>query len=221
MEQVSLRAETGRRTGSRSSRRLRRTGGVPAIVYGRGLDPQTVSVDRRELYGVLHTEAGLNALITLSVDDDEYLTVAREIQRDPVRGEIVHLDFLQISLDEAIQAEVGIEFLGEPQGVKEGGVVETVRTSVIIEALPTAIPSTIALDIAGLGIGDSASISDLPDLEGVSYVDDPDTTLVTVIIPAVIPTAAEEAELEAELEAEAAEGEGAGEGGEAESEGDV
>ena len=211
MEQVSLRAETGRTLGSRPSRRLRREGAVPAVVYGRGLEPVSVAVNRRDLYGALHTEAGLNALINLEVGKDAFLTVAREIQRDPVRGEIVHLDFLQISLDETIQAEVGIEYLGEPAGVVEGGIVETVRTSVMIEALPTAIPSSIALDISGLSIGDSASVVDLPELEGVSYVDDPESTLVTVTVPAAVE--AEEEALEGEegeeIEGEAAEGEAA------------
>jgi large subunit ribosomal protein L25 len=206
MEQVSLRAETGRASGSRSSRRLRRTGKVPAVVYGRGLTAVPVAVDRRDLYGVLHTEAGLNAVINLQVSGDEYLTVAREIQRDPVRGEITHLDFLQISLDEAIQAEVGLDFAGEPVGVRDGGVVEQVRTSVYVEALPMAIPSSISIDISELGIGESLSIGDLPELEGVSYVDDAELTLVTVIVPSVVPTA-EELEAEALEAEELAEGE--------------
>jgi len=219
MEQVSLRAETGRASGSRNSRRLRRTGKVPAVVYGRGLTALPVAVDRRDLYGVLHTEAGLNAVINLQVSGDEYTTVAREIQRDPVRGEITHLDFIQISLDEAIQAEVGLDFLGEPVGVRDGGVVEQVRTSVYIEALPMAIPSSISLDISELGIGDSLSIGDLPELEGVAYVDDPELTLVTVIVPSMVPTAEElEAEALEALEGEELEGEepAEGEGREAE-----
>jgi len=215
MEQVSLRAETGRASGSRSSRRLRRTGSVPAVVYGRGLTALPVAVDRRDLYGVLHTEAGLNAVINLQVSGDEYLTVAREIQRDPVRGEITHLDFIQISLDEVIQAEVGLDFVGDPVGVRDGGVVEQVRTSVYIEALPMAIPSSISIDIGELGIGESLSIGDLPDLEGVSYVDDPELTLVTVIVPSMVPTA-EELEAEALEGEELLEGEEPSEGGEPE-----
>lgn len=214
MDQVTLRAETGRDTGSRPARRLRRTGQVPAVVYGRGLQPISVAVDRRELYGALHTEAGANALINLEVGKESYLTVAREVQRHPVRGEIEHLDFLQISLDEAIEAEVGVEFVGEAEGVKEGGIVEFVQTSVVVEALPTEIPRHITLDISDLGIGDSAGVADLPEIEGVTYLSDPDTALVTVVVPAAI--LAEEEEVEEELlegeealEAEAAEGEAA------------
>ena len=208
MDQVTLRAEVGRETGSRSSRRLRHTGQVPAVVYGRGLEPLSVSVDRRDLYGVLHTEAGLNALINLEVGRKKYLTVAREIQRHPVRGEIQHLDFLQISLDEPIQAEVGVEFVGDAVGAREGGIVEWVQTSVIVEALPTEIPTTLTLDISELGVGDSARVADLPAIEGVRYVTDENAPLVAVVTPAIL--AVEEPE-ELEEGAELLEGEEAAE----------
>jgi large subunit ribosomal protein L25 len=210
MDQVTLRAEVGREKGSRASRRLRRSGLVPAIVYGRGLETRTIAVDRRDLYGVLHTEAGLNALITLQVEGDEYLTVAREVQRHPVRGEIDHLDFLQISLDEVIQAEVGIEFTGEAEGTLEGGVIETVNNSVMIEALPTAIPNSIQIDISELNIGDTLKVSDLPEVEGVTYISDEDMSLVTVVIPAAL--IVEEPEEELEEGEEALEGEEGEEG---------
>lgn len=221
MEQVTLRADTGRAGGSRPSRRLRREGNVPAIVYGRGMDPLSVAVDQRELYTVLHTEAGSNVLITLEVGKDKHLTVAREIQRHPVRGEIIHLDFLRISMDEPIDAEVGIDFEGTPVGVREeGGIVETVQATVMIKALPGAVPSSIAIDIAELGVGDSLKVADLPELEGVEYTANPEMTLVTVQLPQVVslePEVEEEEllegeELEAAADEEAAEGTPAGEG---------
>ncbi len=208
MEQVSLRAEVGRQSGTRPSRQLRRAGRVPGVVYGRGLEALSVDVDRHELYSVLHTGAGLNALISLQVDKDEYLTVAREIQRHPVRGEIIHLDFIQISLDEAIEAEVHVEFTGVPIGVREeGGIVETVASSVTVSALPADIPTSLALDISGLGIGDSLKVSDLPEVEKVTVVSDPEMTLVTVVVPAalVVEVPAEEIEgeeIEERVEAE-------------------
>ena len=185
MEQVTLRGEIGRVHGSRSARRLRRDGRVPAIVYGHGLETRSVAVDRRDLYAALHTEAGFNALISLQVEDDEYLTVAREVQRHPVRGDILHLDFIRISLDENIEAEVPVEFIGIPVGVREAkGIVETPHSSVVVSALPTAIPSHITIDISELQIGDFARVSDLPDLPGVTYVSDPTTLLVMVTVPA-------------------------------------
>jgi large subunit ribosomal protein L25 len=187
MEQVHLRGYTGRIHGSRESRRVRREGAVPAIVYGHGLEPLSVAVDRRELYGVLHTEAGLNALINLQVNGDEYLTVAREVQRHPVRGDIIHLDFIRISLDEAIEAEVPVEFIGIPVGVREGkGIIETPAASVMVSALPTNIPSHITLDIAHLRVGDTARVSDLPAIEGVTYVTEPEHLLVMVAMPAAV-----------------------------------
>jgi large subunit ribosomal protein L25 len=185
MEQVTLRGETGRVLGSRSSRRLRRDGRVPAVVYGHGLTALSVAVDRRDLYTALHTEAGLNALINLQVEGEDYLTVAREVQRHPVRGDIVHLDFIRISLDENIEAEVPVEFTGIPIGVREQkGIVETVHASVVVSCLPTAIPSHITIDISELRVGDSARVADLPELPGVTYVTDSDHLLVMCVIPA-------------------------------------
>jgi len=218
MDQVKLRAEPRSEFGSRTARRLRRTGRVPALVYGRDLAPMTVSVDKRELYGVLHTESGANALIDLAVEGEKkgFLTVAREVQRDPVRGEVIHLDFISISLDHAIAAEVHIEYLGVPDDTKEGGVVETIRTSVNLMALPMDIPASIPLDISKMIIGDTLKVSDLPAIDGVEYSDDPETGLVTVLVPRlVVDDVAEGAE---GVEGEEGEGEEpAGDAGEGES----
>ena len=201
MDQVKLRGEPRSEFGSRSARRMRRDGRIPAMVYGRGLDAVTISVDRRELYAVLHTESGANALIDLSVEGQKkLLTVAREVQRDPVRGEIVHLDFISISLDDAIAAEVHVEYLGVPEGTKEGGVLETIRTVVNVSALPMDIPASIPLDISAMIVGDTLKVADLPAIEGVEYTEDPDASLVTVVIPRlfeepVIEEALEEGEI--------------------------
>lgn len=186
--ELTLRAETGRPMGSRPARRLRREGMVPATVYGRDREPVSVAVNARELYSVLHTEAGVNALITLDIgDDDSVLTMAKEIQRHPYRSEYNHVDFLAISLTERVTADVSITFKGEPVGVRlNGGIIETLRNSITIEALPQEIPSAISLDIDELDIGDTLKISDLPDLEGVDYLDDPDSPVVTVVIPAAV-----------------------------------
>jgi large subunit ribosomal protein L25 len=147
----------------------------------------TVAVDRRELYAALTTEAGLNALINLEVGKDEHLAVAREVQRHPVRGEIIHLDFVKISLDVAIEAEVAVEFVGIPIGVREeGGIVETVNTSVMVSALPADIPSSIPAEIGELNVGDTYTVTMLPEFEGVEYLSDPDMPLATIVIPAAV-----------------------------------
>mgnify|MGYP001817473406 CR=1 FL=1 len=216
MSDTTLKAEIRTARGSAESRRMRRAGSVPAVVYGRAFEAQSVTVSSRELYAALHTEAGLNAVITLDVDGTEITTLAREVQRHPLRGDITHLDFIRISLTETVAAEVGIDFEGEPVGVRDdGGIVETIRATVNLEALPTAIPSSIALDISELTIGDVLRVSDLPIIEGVEYTDDPEASLVTVSVPAAV--IAEEPEEDELLEGE--EGEEGAEPGEEGAEG--
>jgi large subunit ribosomal protein L25 len=134
----------------------------------------------------LHTEAGTNALINLEVGSDRYLTIARELQRHPVRGEIIHLDFINISLDEEITAEVAIDYVGEPAGAAEGGILETIKTSVMVSALPMTIPSGIQVDISGLDVGDTLTATMLPEIDGVEYLEDEDSPLVTVIVPRIL-----------------------------------
>lgn len=205
MSQVSLRAEAGRATGSRESRRLRRTGLVPAIVYGKGTDPINVAVDAHDLHMALHTEAGSNALINLEIEDDKVvLTMARIIERHPFRNEYRHVDFVTVSLDETVHAEVAIHFEGTPAGVIEGGVFSPQRTHVSVETLATTIPSFIELDVSAVEIGDSLRIADLPVIEGVVYTEDPEGVVMSVTTPA--------AEIEEPEEVEGEEGEELAEG---------
>lgn len=213
MDQVTLHAEARTERGSRATRRLRRSGLVPAVVYGRGLDPLSVTIDDKALYAVLHTEAGFNALISVEIEgQDEIFAVAREIQRDPVRDDITHLDLIKVALDEEIQSEVPVSYVGVPAGTREeGGVIETIATTVLVSSLPTAVPSYIEIDISELEIGDTLTRIDLPTIEGVEYLDDDDRPLVTVLAPRLI----EEEEVVDELEGELAEGEEAPEEGEA------
>ena len=223
MEQVSLRAERRQAAGSGPARRLRDEGDVPAVLYGRGLDSTPLSVSRRELYTALHTEAGTNALINLEIGSEKFLTIARELQRHPVRGEIMHLDFISISLDEEITAEVSIDFIGDPVGASEGGIVETIRNSVLVSALPMSIPSSVPVDISEMNVGDTLTAAQLPAIDGVEYLDDPETALVTVVVPRIVeeptveldadgmPIVAEEGEADAEAETTGDEGGDAGE----------
>ncbi len=211
MDQVSLRATPRIDIGSRPARRFRRDGLIPAVLYGRDVATVPITVAARDLFSVLHTEAGFNALINVEVEGGEtVLTVAREIQRHPARGHVTHLDFITVTLDQVIQAEVGVEYLGIPLGVREEeGFVETIAGSVLVEALPAEIPTGIEMDIAELGIGDTLKVSDLPDIEGVVYLDDPDRPLVTVLLPRVIEEEEEEELEELDEEGEALEEEGA------------
>lgn len=185
MEQVTLRAQSSRPLGSRASRRLRRSGRIPAVVYGRGMEPLAISVDERELYAALHTEAGTNAVIKLDIEGrDEILTLARVVERHPYRREYRHVDFQKVLLTEKVSTEVPVHFEGEPIGISEGGVLSPARTTVHVEAVVTQIPSHISLDISGVGVGEALRVSDLPVIEGVTYLDDPDEVVMSVTAPA-------------------------------------
>jgi len=185
MQQETLRATKRQTAGSRASKRLRREGRVPGVVYGSDIDPVAIHVSQSDLYSVLHTEAGLNAIIEVDVDGESVLTVAREVYRHPVRGEIDHLDFIKVSLDIEIEAEVALEFTGESFGViEEGGILQTLEATISITALPNAIPSSIKLDVTEMNVGDTLTVADLPEMEGVTYVNDDDHAVATVSLPA-------------------------------------
>lgn len=185
MEQVSLRAQAGRKPGSRESRRIRRQGLVPAVVYGPDLDNAIpVSVDSHDLTVALHTEAGTNAIINLEIEGgDTVTTMARVIERHPFRNEYRHVDFLTIDLTQKTHAEVALHFEGTPVGVEEGGVFSPRRTHVLIEVLPTEIPAYIELDVTEVEIGDSLRVEDLPDIEGIEYLEESDAVVMSVTVP--------------------------------------
>ena len=221
MEQVSLRARAGRNPGSRESRRIRREGQVPAVVYGPDVEPIPVAVDSHDLHLALHTEAGSNAIINLEIEKGDTLTtMARVIERHPFRNEYRHVDFVTVDLTKKVNAEVVIHFEGTPVGVIEGGVFSPRRTHVLIEVLPTEIPAYIELDVSAVEIGGSLRIEDLPELENIVYLEDADGVVMSVTVPAA---EIEEPEPEEELELvegeEPEEGEGEEGAEEAEEEG--
>ena len=216
MSQVTLRAQAGRTPGSRESRRIRASGNIPAVVYGHGTDSRPIAVDAHELRLALNTESGSNALINLEIDGEKpLLTMARVVEKHPFRSEYRHVDSVAISLDEKLSFEVNIHFEGTPVGVKEGGVFSPRRTTVDVLTLAGTIPDFIELDISEVELGDSLRVSDLPDLEGVEYAEDPEAVVMSVTAPA-----AEIEEPEPEegllLEGELPEGEEGEEGAEGE-----
>lgn len=185
MSEVTLRAETGRITGTRPSRRLRRQGMVPATLYGQDTDAVSIAINARELRNALTTEAGINAVIRLRVGNEMHTSLARQLQRHPTKGDIAHLDFVKIALTDRVDAMVSIKLIGDPAGVREmGGIVETVSNTVHVHTLVTAIPESIQIDISGLGVGDSVRVADLPVLDGVEYLDDPDQPVAIISLPA-------------------------------------
>jgi large subunit ribosomal protein L25 len=184
---------------------------IPAIVYGDGLDPIAVAVDAHDLHVALHTESGSNAIINLEIEDGPAVTtMARMIERHPFRNEYRHVDFVKVDLSQTVHAEVAIHFEGLAIGMKDGGVFSPAKTHVLIEVLPTDIPPFIELDISDVELGGSRRVSDLPSIEGVNYLDDPESVVMSITAPAAEvveePTVEEGAEAEEEpVESEAVE----------------
>jgi large subunit ribosomal protein L25 len=204
-----LKAERRDRTGKETAHKVRAAGRVPAVVYGRGMDPLHVSIDSRELFHLLHTDAGVNVLVDLRVDGDHFLALPREVQRDLIKGRFIHVDFLRIARDEKITVEVPVHVVGESHGVKEGGVVEHHLWDLQVECLPTDVPTHIDADITKLGINESLKVGDLKVPERSTILTPLDEVVVSVVPPQVLRV--EEAE---EAAAEAVEGEEAEAGAE-------
>jgi large subunit ribosomal protein L25 len=207
MAEITVTAETGRPTGSRASGRMRASGRVPGVVYGLGGDPVPVSVGWRELRHALTGEAGMNALIDLHVGTSTELVMVKELQRHPVRRDVLHVDFLRISRDQELTVEVPIHLHGEAHAVlSNDGVVEQVLHALTITAKPQSIPNELTLDISDLALGDTLRVGDLSLPAGVSTAveaEEPVVTTATVRleVPEAEPAEGEEGE-------EAAEGEG-------------
>jgi large subunit ribosomal protein L25 len=208
MPDITLATEPRTQFGSRPSGRLRREGKVPAVVYGLGTDTVSVTVPARELQHILAGEAGANSLINLDVDGENVLTLARQIHRHPTRGELVHVDFVRISRDVAVSAEIPIHLTGEATGVRDGGLLEQLLFHLTVEAMPGNIPVSIEIDVTELNIGDQLRVEDIPLPEGVATHAEADFVVAQVAAPRV--ATAEEGEA-----GEAVEGEVEGEGAEA------
>jgi large subunit ribosomal protein L25 len=214
MAEIILKAETGRPTGSAVSRRLRAEGRVPAVVYGPTTEPQSISVDWRELRAALTTDKALNAVITLDVDGNRQLSVVKELQRHPLKRNVLHVDFLAVDRNKPISAEVPLVLAGEATKVAaERGVMEQALSYVVVSAKPDAIPGHIDVDVTDLEVGTTITVADITPPVGVTIEDDPEQAVVTASVTRAV-------EAEAEAAAEDEEGEAAAGGEEAASEGE-
>ena len=214
MDEIVLTAATGRTVGTRPSRRLRATGDIPAVVYGLDQEPVTVTVEWPELRRAITTEAGLNAVIQLEIDGDRHLSIVKDIQRHPVRRDVLHVDFIRIDPDREVVVDVPIVFVGDAEEVTNNdGMVDQNLFALTISSTPGNIPTEIEIDISALTIGDSLRGGDLVLPQGVSTeVDLDDAVAVAMITRSTLEAMAadEEAEaaaLAAELAEEAEEGE--------------
>ena len=224
---VTLTAETGRELGSRPTRRLLREGKVPGVVYGLDQDSVAVAVAWPELRAALTTEAGLNALITLDVDGSEDLTIIKDLQRHPVRRDVVHVDFLRVSRDVEIQVDVPVILTGEAVKVEQqDGTVSHLLFTLSVYAKPGAIPNELEIDVSEMEVGDAIRVADLDLPEGVRTEVDEEEVVATAAVSRETIEVAEEEEFAEALDelAEAAESasgdEGGGDGGDGSSDGE-
>lgn len=206
MSEVTLVATTGRPIGSAPSRRLRAEGKVPAVLYGHGMDSLSVSVDRRELRHALTGPAGVNALINLSVDGVIHPTIVKSLQRDPIKRNVGHVDFIVVRLDEVIEISVAFHLEGEAKAVSaEGGLVDPAVDTITVRTTPQNVPGAFVYDISEMQVGDVVRAGELTMPEGVELVDDPEMAIVTALA-AQVEKVEEPEEGEEEAEGEAAEG---------------
>jgi large subunit ribosomal protein L25 len=194
--------------GSRRVRRLRGEGLVPGVLYGKG-QARAILVEERELRNALTGRSGLHAILDVVIGEQKtpHHAVLKEFQRHPVRGTLTHVDFHEVRLDQPIQASVAIQLVGESPGAKQGGVVQQVTREIRVEALPTSVPEHIEADMSSLEVGATLRIADLEAIEGVAYLDDPETVLANCSMPRGISEREEEEAAAGEGEEGAAEGE--------------
>jgi large subunit ribosomal protein L25 len=194
-QQVTLSAEPGRPTGTRAARRLRREGRIPAVLYGRGVEPIALSVDGRALRAALTTPAGVNALLALEVGGTRHMAMARQLQRDPIKGTVSHVDFVVVRPDEVVTAEVPIHLTGEATEVlRYGGVLTHELDSLTVRARPGDVPAAIELDVSNLQVGATLTVGDLALPPGVSTDVDPATPVVHATVTRAAAHAAAAAE---------------------------
>src|SRR5215204_27259 len=212
-ERVKLEVQARDARGSAEVRRLRKQGLVPGVIYGGGKDPAAICVPERALRKALTGSGGLHAILDVVVEGDGKAdprpAILKDYQQDVITGRVSHIDLHQVRLDRPIQASIVVQLVGESAGAKEGGVLSQVSREINVEALPMEIPEHIEADVTPMQIGDTLRLADIPAIGGVTFLDDPEeTVLATVTAPSVF----EEPEEVLEEGVELPEGEEAPEG---------
>jgi large subunit ribosomal protein L25 len=189
MATVELKAMPRTETGKGSARKTRMEGLIPAVLYGEGEEPRSLTVNYKDFYSVIHTAAGENVILDLTVEGagaGACKAIVKDIQYHPVRRDILHVDFQHISMTKEITVNVHIEVEGVPVGVKtKGGILELIMREVEVECLPASIPDKIVVDVTDLDVGDSLQVKDLK-VSGGTLVSDPESTVLTIVAPSVI-----------------------------------
>ena len=211
MAHVALTAQSRKETGKGAARTLRRQALIPAVFYGPEVDPVHLSLNYRDLEKLIKTGAGENVIIDLAIETGEsslsHRAMLKEIQLDPVKQTILHVDLYEISMDKKIEVEVPITLTGTPKGVSEGGILQQVTRTLEISCLPDNIPDAFELEVTELNIGDSLHVSDLRIPQDVEVLVEEELTIATVVPPTKVeeiePEVPEEEEEREEVEAEA------------------
>jgi large subunit ribosomal protein L25 len=214
MSQTTLTATPRTGSGTPTARRLRAEGHIPGILYGRGMAPISVTVERREFRLALSGPAGANTVLALQVGGTSYPAVVKEMQRHPIRRTVNHIDFLQVNMNEEITVHVGVRLVGESKAVAvAGGLVDTAVDSLEVSCTPTDMPNEFVIDITDMQPDTVIRLSDIPMPKGVTALGDPDMAVVTVLTTAAEieePVAeAEEGDEEGDEAAPAADGDAA------------
>jgi large subunit ribosomal protein L25 len=211
MSQTTLTATPRTGSGSPAARRLRTEGHIPGVLYGRGMEPIKVTVERREFRLALSGPAGANTVLALQVGGTSYPAVVKEMQRHPIRRNVSHIDFLQVNMNEEITVHVPVHLQGEAKAVlADGGLVDPAVDSIEVSCTPTNMPGEFIIDVSDMQPGDVIRLADVPMPDGVTAHGDPEMAIVTILTMRA--TAEDEA---ADAAAEAAEGEAAAEAGDA------
>jgi large subunit ribosomal protein L25 len=187
MEQIQLKGNIRETKGKQAAKRMRADGQVPAVVYHRGEEPVSIAVSDKEISKILNAHAGENILINLTIEKAKKKTravIIKEIQQDPVKRFILHVDFNEISLSERITVDVEVVTKGESIGVKQdGALLEQVLREIKISCLPTDIPKSIEIDISALKVNDSIHVKDIVVSDKIKVLTDPDVLIVQVRLP--------------------------------------
>jgi large subunit ribosomal protein L25 len=218
-ERVKIEVLEREERGSAASRRLRKSGQIPGVVYGRGKKPHAISIGERDLRRALTGPAGLHAIldVVLAGQKTTHPSILKDYQADVISGRLAHIDLQEVRLDQPIQAQVVIELVGEAAGSIEGGVLSQVTREINVEALPLEVPERIEVDVTAMQMGDTLRLVDVAAQDGVKFLDDPEETVIaTVTVPTQIVEPEPEEEEELEEGVELAEGEEAPEAAEGE-----
>lgn len=180
---TTLRITSGRAEGSAAARRLRRDEQVPAVLYGQGMTPVSVSVARADLRVALSGPAGVNTILTLEVDGNSYPAVVKDMQRHPVRRTVAHVDFMRIDLSEELTVSVPVHLVGNAKAVlAEGGLVDAATDTLELVTTPANMPSEVAIDVSNMQPGDVIRLSEVTLPAGCRALGDPDMPVVTAVV---------------------------------------